>query len=56
MKPTAAFRQGGRTEERAASLLSDARRSPYKQEHDAHISDAVPAEQAGISYKRSAIQ
>ncbi|EOB07460.1 hypothetical protein Anapl_06618 [Anas platyrhynchos] len=56
LKPTAAFRQGGRTEERAASLLSDARRSPYKQEHDAHISDAVPAEQAGISYKRSAIQ
>lgn len=31
-------------------------RSPYTQEHDAHISAAVPAEWAGIDFKHSAVQ
>lgn len=38
------FGQWGGTEEPAALLLSDTLRSSDKWEHDAHISDAVPAE------------
>lgn len=48
---TSAFGQWGGTEEPAAWL-----RSSCKWEHNAHVGNAVPAEQAGINYKRSATQ